>query len=83
MLYVANNGEACKDTLCQHPECWQSNVRRVREAVRQRNGIPQQQNVNTRNDERFDEKKRQEMESKLLRVFFLLLISFIIVFIVN
>lgn len=39
MLYVSNNGETCKDQLCQHPECWQTNVRRVREAVRQRNGI--------------------------------------------
>ena len=78
MLYVANNGEACKDTLCQHPECWQSNIRRVREAVRLRNGIPQEQNVHRNSDERFDEKKRQEMKSKLLDVF----VSFIIIFIV-
>ena len=78
MLYVANNGEACKDTLCQHPECWQSNIRRVRDAVRLRNGIPQEQNVHRNSDERFDEKKRQEMKSKLLDVF----VSFIILFIV-
>ncbi|CAB4005472.1 Hypothetical predicted protein [Paramuricea clavata] len=63
MLYVANNGETCKDQLCQHPECWQSNIRRVREAVRQRNGIRQEQNVNKQSAERFDDKKRQVMES--------------------
>jgi hypothetical protein len=65
MLYVVNNGETCKDQLCQHPECWHSNIRRVREAVRQRNGIRQDQNVNKQSAERFDDKKRQVMESKL------------------
>ena len=25
--------------LCQHPECWRANLRRVKEAVRARNGI--------------------------------------------
>ena len=45
MLYVSNNGETCKDQLCQHPECWQTNVRRVRRAVRQRNGIVEETQV--------------------------------------
>ena len=71
MLYVANNGETCKDQLCQHPECWQSNIRRVREAVRQRNGIAKlEQNVNKQSAERFDDTKRQETESKMT-VFFI------------
>ena len=65
MLYVENNGETCKDQLCQHPECWQNNIRRVREAVRQRNGIRQDQdNVNKQSAERFDDKKRQALKSK-------------------
>ena len=83
MLYVANNGEACKDTLCQHPECWQSNIRRVRDAVRLRNGIPQEQNVHRNSDERFDEKKRQEMKSKLLDVFVSFIILFIVIWFIN
>ena len=64
MLYVANNGETCKDQLCQHPECWQSNIRRVREAVRQRNGIKVEQDVNNRSAERFGDRERQETDSK-------------------
>lgn len=32
-------GEAACGTLCQHPECWRADLRRVREAVRARNGI--------------------------------------------
>ena len=26
-------------TLCQHPECWRADLKRVKEAVRARNGI--------------------------------------------
>ena len=70
MLYVANNGETCKDQLCQHPECWQSNIRRVRKAVRQRNGIALEQDVNKQSAERFDDTKRQETES-MLAVFYI------------
>ncbi|XP_028394932.1 uncharacterized protein LOC114519074 isoform X2 [Dendronephthya gigantea] len=58
MLYVANNGETCRDQLCQHPECWQSNVRRVREAVRKRNNILQEDDVSNPSSERFDDMRQ-------------------------
>lgn len=64
MLYVANNGETCKDQLCQHPECWQSNVRRVREAVRQRNNIRLEENVNKQGRESFVDKKQHMQDNE-------------------
>lgn len=29
----------CCGGLCQHPECWRSNIQQVREAVWRRNGV--------------------------------------------
>ena len=63
MLYLSNNGETCKDQLCQHPECWQTNVRRVREAVRQRNGMKEAKNINKQSAERFGDREQRETES--------------------
>lgn len=64
MLYLPNNGETCRDQLCQHPECWQNNIRRVREAVRLRNGIRLRQNVDNQRTETFDAKIWEKKESK-------------------
>lgn len=37
--------ESSCGALCQHPECWRANLQRVKDAVRQRNGLHTQQTL--------------------------------------
>lgn len=49
--FTAMKNESSCGTLCQHPECWRANLQRVKDAVRLRNGI---QNNETVEEKDFD-----------------------------
>lgn len=43
--FTAMKSESSCGSLCQHPECWRSNLQRVKDAVRLRNGIHSNETV--------------------------------------
>lgn len=56
--------ESSCGALCQHPECWRSNLQRVKDAVRLRNGIPPHESVKNKELHTLDERERITEEGK-------------------
>lgn len=51
-------------TLCQHPECWKTNLQRVKDAVRLRNGIHSQESSGNKEFETLSESRSQDEDGK-------------------
>lgn len=51
------SGSSC-GALCQHPECWRSNLQRVKDAVRLRNGIQPGDSLESKEFHTLSERKR-------------------------
>lgn len=56
--------ESSCGALCQHPECWRSNLQRVKDAVRVRNGIQPNDSVESKEFYTFPRSKRIDDEGK-------------------
>ncbi|XP_032235554.1 uncharacterized protein LOC5510487 [Nematostella vectensis] len=58
-------GQQCCTSICQHPECWKSDLKRVKEAVYRRNGV-EGESFNTEPSKQLDQvylTKEQRLES--------------------
>lgn len=62
------NESSC-GSLCQHPECWRSNLQRVKDAVRLRNGIHINETVEGKDFDTLAKSRKKSDEGEQVRSF--------------
>lgn len=66
-IYSAMKSESSCGALCQHPECWRANLRRVKDAVKLRNGIHSHEILERKDFESLEERSCQNEDGKQVR----------------
>ena len=64
---MAMRSESSCGAFCQHPECWRANLQRVKDAVRQRNGIYSRESVEEKDLDTLAKSRRDSDEGKQVR----------------